>query len=84
MLPPTEQKKSGASGAKDGRATGESTQNTQYDKIGTKYLEIKTLSALEPEMLSILDALGDAIKGTNCLGMPYPFSHQQVDFVVLS
>ena len=69
MLPATEGTQSGAGGAKDGRAMNQSTQNTQYDQIGTKYLEIKTLPAVEPELPSILHALGDGVKGKKCLGM---------------
>lgn len=47
----------------------ESTQNTQYDQIGTKYLEIKQLPAAEPEVPSILAALGkDGVRGKKCLG----------------
>ncbi|CAO2649823.1 Nn.00g011150.m01.CDS01 [Neocucurbitaria sp. VM-36] len=46
-----------------------STQNTQYDKIGSKYNKIKTLPATEPEVPSILNALGD-IRGKRCLGAP--------------
>jgi hypothetical protein len=73
MLPATEGSESGAggpSGAKvgSGRAVHESTQNTQYDRIGTRYLEIKTLPAVEPEVLSILDALGDGVRRRKCLG----------------
>lgn len=44
------------------------TQNTQYDKIGTKYNNIKTLPAAEPEEPSCIKALGN-IAGKTCLGM---------------
>ena len=76
MLPATEGRESGAggpSGGKDGsgRAMHESTQNTQYDRIGTRYLEIKTLPAVEPEVLSILNTLGDGVRGRKCLGKLY-------------
>lgn len=76
MLPSAEGRESGAGGVKDGRAMDESTQNTQYDQIGTRYLEIKTLPAVEPELPSILDLLGDRVRGTKCLGMSRPSSHQ--------
>jgi hypothetical protein len=46
-----------------------STQNTQYDKIGTKYNTIKTLPGTEPEEPSVTKALGD-IHGLKCLGKP--------------
>lgn len=68
MLSGTEGREGGAGGATDGRAKDESTQNTQYDQIGTRYLEIKTLPAVEPEVPSILDALGDGARGMKCLG----------------
>ncbi|KAJ4364129.1 hypothetical protein N0V83_009584 [Neocucurbitaria cava] len=45
-----------------------STQNTQYDKIGSKYNKIKTLPATEPEVPSVLKALG-GIKGKRCLDL---------------
>ncbi|KAH4859580.1 hypothetical protein HBI81_057360 [Parastagonospora nodorum] len=45
-----------------------STQNTQYDKIGRKYNNIKVLPATEPEEPSIIKALGD-IKGARCLDL---------------
>lgn len=70
MLPAAEERGGGAGGAKDGRVRGEeSTQSTQYDQIGTRYLEIKTLPAVEPEVPSILNALGDGVRGRKCLGM---------------
>lgn len=55
-----------ASQEKDASA-GQSTQNTQYDKIGTKYNAIKLLPATEPEVPSVKAALGD-ITGKTCLG----------------
>jgi hypothetical protein len=76
LLPSAEGRESGAGGEKDGRAMDESTQNMQYDQIGTRYLEIKTLPAVEPELPSILDSLGDRVRGTKCLGMSRPSSHQ--------
>jgi hypothetical protein len=51
------------------QATG--TQNTQYDKIGTKYNAIKTLPAAEPEEPSVVKALGN-IQGARCLGTFVP------------
>ena len=55
---------------KDGAASAaESTQSTQYDGIGAKYLEIKVLPAVQPEMPSILGVLGEGgVKGMKCLG----------------
>ena len=47
---------------------GKSTQNTQYDKIGTKYNAIKVLPSVEPEEPSVTKALG-SVKGMRCLGM---------------
>ncbi|KAF2195972.1 hypothetical protein GQ43DRAFT_289120 [Delitschia confertaspora ATCC 74209] len=44
-----------------------STQNTQYDKLGTKYNSIHDLPVTKPEIPSVLAALGD-IKGAKCLG----------------
>lgn len=44
------------------------TQNTQYDKIGTKYNNIKKLPSAEPEEPSSIKALGN-IEGKTCLGM---------------
>lgn len=47
----------------------ESTQSSQYDRIGKRYLEIKVLPAVEPEMPSILSALGEGgARGRKCLG----------------
>ncbi|KAF1930446.1 S-adenosyl-L-methionine-dependent methyltransferase [Didymella exigua CBS 183.55] len=65
----TEDERDGGAGGKDGRAMDESTQNTQYDGIGTRYLEIKTLPAAEPELPSILSALGDVVEGKKCLDL---------------
>lgn len=45
-----------------------STQNTQYDKIGTKYNSMHELPAIEPEKPSVISVLGD-ITGKRCLGM---------------
>jgi hypothetical protein len=45
----------------------QNTQNTQYDKIGTKYNTIKVLPAAEPEEPSTIKALGN-IQGKRCLG----------------
>ncbi|KAF2822469.1 S-adenosyl-L-methionine-dependent methyltransferase [Ophiobolus disseminans] len=45
-----------------------STQNTQYDKIGTKYNAIKVLPSVEPEEPSVRKALGD-IEGKKCLDL---------------
>lgn len=44
-----------------------STQNTQYDKIGTNYNKVHVLPAVEPERPSVIAALGD-IKGAKCIG----------------
>lgn len=69
MVSHKDQLDGGAGGAKDERAIDEgSTQNTQYDQIGRKYLEIKTLPAVEPELPSILNALEDGVEGRTCLG----------------
>lgn len=63
---------SGAGGVAEGVASAaaqKSTQNTQYDKIGTEYLKIKQLPAAEPEVPSILAALGEGgVTGRRCLG----------------
>ncbi|KAH7406483.1 S-adenosyl-L-methionine-dependent methyltransferase [Phaeosphaeria sp. MPI-PUGE-AT-0046c] len=48
--------------------TTNSTQNTQYDKIGTKYNKIKTLPAAEPEEPSSIKALGNIV-GKTCLDL---------------
>ncbi|KAF9690594.1 hypothetical protein EKO04_011504 [Ascochyta lentis] len=76
MVQETDGRHSGAGGGVAGvtNASNEmqttSTQNTQYDQIGTKYLEIKQLPAVEPEVPSILAALGEGgVKGKKCLGM---------------
>jgi hypothetical protein len=47
--------------------SAQSTQNTQYDNIGTKYNNIKVLPAAEPEEPSVVKALGD-VQGKRCLG----------------
>lgn len=44
-----------------------STQNTQYDGIGSKYNDIKSKDAIQPELPSVVQALGD-ISGKRCLG----------------
>jgi hypothetical protein len=46
----------------------ESTQNTQYDEIGTNYMAIKELGAVEAELPSVVAALG-RVDGKRCLGM---------------
>jgi hypothetical protein len=53
-----------------------STQNTQYDKIGTKYNTIKVLPATEPEEPSVIKAL-ENVEGKRCLGnfLSSPNSH---------
>lgn len=48
-----------------------STQNTQYDKIGTKYNFLHELPAVQPQAPSIRAVLGD-IKGLRCLGKSSP------------
>jgi hypothetical protein len=48
-----------------------STQNTQYDKIGTKYNFLHELPAVQPQAPSITAVLGD-IKGLRCLGKFLP------------
>ncbi|XPS81778.1 hypothetical protein M3J07_013737 [Ascochyta lentis] len=76
MVQETDGRHSGAGGGVAGvtNASNEmqttSTQNTQYDQIGTKYLEIKQLPAVEPEVPSILAALGEGgVKGKKCLDL---------------
>ena len=51
------------------KATGgvESTQNRQYDDIGSKYGDIKVKPAVQPERPSVLAVLGD-VRGKRCLG----------------
>ncbi|OAG02288.1 uncharacterized protein CC84DRAFT_1167367 [Paraphaeosphaeria sporulosa] len=44
-----------------------STQNTQYDAIGSKYGDIKSKPATQPEPPSVVEALGD-VSGKRCLG----------------
>jgi hypothetical protein len=53
-------------GGGDGVET--STQNTQYDEIGTNYMAIKEMGAVEAELPSVVAALG-RIDGKRCLGM---------------
>jgi hypothetical protein len=48
-------------------SAGVSTQNTQYDKIGTKYNSMHDLPAVQPEEPSVRAVLGD-IQGLRCLG----------------
>lgn len=48
-------------------AGGEESAKTQYDKIGTKYDHIKTLTGVEPEEPSAIKALED-VRGKRCLG----------------
>ena len=45
-----------------------STQNRQYDAIGSKYGEIKVAPATQPERPSVKSVLGD-VSGLRCLGM---------------
>lgn len=56
MLPAAEERECVAGG-------DESTQNTQCDQVETKYLVIKTLPAVEPELSNILDALENGVRG---------------------
>jgi hypothetical protein len=60
-------------GEQEGEQRAPSTQNTQYDKIGTKYNAIKVLSSVEPEEPSVVKALGN-IEGSRCLGT-FTLSH---------
>lgn len=54
----------------ESRSEGQSTQNTQYDAIGERYLKIKELPAVEAEMPSVLSVLGrEGLRGKKCLGM---------------
>jgi hypothetical protein len=48
-------------------SAGVSTQNTQYDKIGTKYNSMHDLPAVQPEEPSVRAVLGD-VQGLRCLG----------------
>jgi hypothetical protein len=59
------------------KGESKSTQNTQYDQIGTKYNTIKVLPATEPEEPSVIKALRN-IEGKRCLGNipPLPDSHK--------
>ena len=62
----------GKDGAASAAESAQSTQSTQYDGIGEKYLEIKVLPAVQPEMPSILSVLGQGgVKGKKCLGTLY-------------
>ncbi|KAK7190580.1 hypothetical protein DPSP01_007238 [Paraphaeosphaeria sporulosa] len=45
-----------------------STQNTQYDAIGSKYGDIKSKPATQPEPPSVVEALGD-VSGKRCLDL---------------
>ncbi|KAF2876043.1 S-adenosyl-L-methionine-dependent methyltransferase [Massariosphaeria phaeospora] len=45
-----------------------STQNTQYDQIGTRYNGMHELPAVEPERPSVVAALGD-VRGKRCLDL---------------
>ena len=61
-----------ASQASEKAGTGEggdvrSTQNRQYDNIGSKYGDIKVKPAVQPERPSVLAVLGD-VTGKRCLG----------------
>ena len=59
----------GKDGAGSAEESTQSTQSTQYDGIGEKYLEIKVLPAVQPEMHSIMSVLGEGgVKGKKCLG----------------
>jgi hypothetical protein len=59
-------------GKDDAGSAEESTQSTQYDGIGAKYMEIKVLPAVQPEMPSILSVLGEGgVEGKKCLGTFY-------------
>jgi hypothetical protein len=51
-----------------GDGMGTSTQNTQYDEIGTNYMAIKEMGAVEAELPSVVAALG-RVDGKRCLGM---------------
>ncbi|KAF2010577.1 S-adenosyl-L-methionine-dependent methyltransferase [Aaosphaeria arxii CBS 175.79] len=55
-------------GAGEADAASGSTQNRQYDQIGTKYKLMHELPAVEPEKPSVVEALGD-IKGKKCLDL---------------
>ncbi|KZM24934.1 uncharacterized protein EKO05_0002678 [Ascochyta rabiei] len=60
----------GAASASKNEEQTESTQNTQYDQIGSRYLDIKLLPAAEPEVPSILAALGEGgVRGFKCLDL---------------
>ncbi|KAF3050620.1 hypothetical protein E8E11_010590 [Didymella keratinophila] len=60
----------------------ESTQNTQYDQIGTRYLEIKTLPAAEPEVPNLACGTGKYTHLLSTLGATcaygYDISHTMI------
>jgi hypothetical protein len=58
-----------------------STQNTQYDKIGTKYNFLHDLPAVQPEEPSVRAVLGN-IEGLRCLGK-FPPSWFIVSFLFI-
>lgn len=71
MDAPADAREGGAGGTAKGGANvaQKSTQNTQYDQIGTDYLKIKELPAAESEVPSILAALGEGgVERKKCLG----------------
>ncbi|KAH7381511.1 S-adenosyl-L-methionine-dependent methyltransferase [Pyrenochaeta sp. MPI-SDFR-AT-0127] len=59
-------------GAVEPKRSGEkgttSTQNTQYDQIGTKYNFVHELPSVEPERPSVIKALGN-IRGKRCMDL---------------
>ncbi|KAF1979050.1 S-adenosyl-L-methionine-dependent methyltransferase [Bimuria novae-zelandiae CBS 107.79] len=52
----------------------QSTQNKQYDKIGSKYGDIKEKPATQPERPSVVAVLGD-ITGKRCLDLACGLGH---------
>ncbi|KAF2678889.1 S-adenosyl-L-methionine-dependent methyltransferase [Lentithecium fluviatile CBS 122367] len=52
----------------DAGTTSGSTQNTQYDKIGTRYNAMHELPAVHPEKPSVVAALGN-LTGLRCLDL---------------
>ncbi|KAH6639197.1 S-adenosyl-L-methionine-dependent methyltransferase [Boeremia exigua] len=59
-----------ASATESDGGVAQSTQNTQYDQIGTEYLKIKVLAAAESEGPSIRAALGEGrVEGRRCLDL---------------
>jgi hypothetical protein len=60
----------------ESEAGGGKFAKTQYDKIGTKYNQIKTLTGVEPEEPSAVKALGD-VRGKRCLGTFIKLSNSQ-------